>query len=307
MARKGLIKDLTLALSSIIFAEVLSTSTPLWDLLNPVSLTLLLGLYGSGVILAREYSVAKRWTYAGLFAVGMAYGVLEEGVAVKTFFDTDPKKAFGRLFGVNWHWAYYITLYHAVWSIVAPVALTETIFKEDSGHPWTSRNRWKPLLASLLLTTVVLNVFGYPLQVSLDKYVLCIILIAASLGLAKALGGSHRPPPDPSRYGNEWFAFSASWVALTFIAPHVAVSPLVTILAATLLMVWAIRLCSMVSHAGTGAKHKAALVYGVVRGSIVLLLLVLVSGEPGGVNAIAALPLAFAIALYARNRMKNRA
>jgi hypothetical protein len=56
----------------------------------------------------------------------MAYGIAEEGIAVRTLFDTtapleQPLGAFGWAGGVNWVFATHLMLYHAVTSIAIPI------------------------------------------------------------------------------------------------------------------------------------------------------------------------------------------
>lgn len=53
----------TLMLVSPAIGEVLSGSSPPRELLNPVALLFLIGLYGSGALLARE--IAFRWRKGG--------------------------------------------------------------------------------------------------------------------------------------------------------------------------------------------------------------------------------------------------
>jgi len=101
---------LTLFFLSPIVGELLSGSTPLPHFLNPLTLFFLTGLYGSGAIIVRE--AVKRWGkgWASVLLLGAAYGVLEEGVMVKSFFDPAwPDLGilgiYGRWLGVNWVWA----------------------------------------------------------------------------------------------------------------------------------------------------------------------------------------------------------
>src|SRR3989449_2711956 len=78
---------LALILLSPVIAEMLSGSTPPLEWLNPVAALLLIWLYGSGVLVMRETAV--RWKTGGpsVFLSAPAYGIIEEGLAVKSFFD----------------------------------------------------------------------------------------------------------------------------------------------------------------------------------------------------------------------------
>ena len=48
---------------------------------------LLASLYGSGALLIRELKVRWRKGYVSMFLLGTAYGIIEEGLMVKSFFD----------------------------------------------------------------------------------------------------------------------------------------------------------------------------------------------------------------------------
>jgi hypothetical protein len=115
--------------------ELLSGSAPPAEFFNPISLLLLSCLYGSGALLARELKVRWNKGYVSLFILGAAYGVIEEGLMVKTFFDPGWMDlgilgVYGRWYDVNWVWAEWLTIYHAIFSIVIPITLTELAFPD---------------------------------------------------------------------------------------------------------------------------------------------------------------------------------
>lgn len=139
--------------------ELLSGSAPPVEFFNPFSLLILSALYGSGAVLARELALRwnKRWPT--ILTLGLAYGVIEEGLMVKSFFDPNWMDlgilgTYGRLVGVNWVWSVSLTLYHATVSIAIPILLTELIFADRRDEPWTSRRGVTRL--SILLAAVVL-------------------------------------------------------------------------------------------------------------------------------------------------------
>ena len=92
-------------------------------------------LYGSGAIVIRELKLCWKKDFKALLLLGAAYGILEEGLLVKSFFD--PKwmdlgilGSFGRWAEVNWVWAEMLTVYHAVFSITIPIVLVELAYAE---------------------------------------------------------------------------------------------------------------------------------------------------------------------------------
>ncbi|TLZ74149.1 MAG: hypothetical protein E6K08_10470 [Methanobacteriota archaeon] len=121
---------LALILLSPVIAEMLSGSTPPLEWLNPITPLLLIWLYGSGVLVMRETAVRWKTGWPGILLLGAAYGIIEEGLAVKSFFDPGWMDLgtlgwYGRWLDVNWVWAVWLTIYHAVVSIAIPIFLVE--------------------------------------------------------------------------------------------------------------------------------------------------------------------------------------
>ena len=134
---------LALLFLSPITAEFLTGSSPPLSIFNPLSLLFLLGLYGCGANIVRE--LTKRWGggWSSILLLGAAYGVIEEGLAAKSFFDPNWPDlgylaVFGRWLGVNWVWSEWLIIFHAIVSIAAPIMLVELIFPKQSNERWLS-------------------------------------------------------------------------------------------------------------------------------------------------------------------------
>lgn len=126
---------LTLFLLSPVIGELLSGSSPPLEFFNPIAFLFMASLYGSGAIVVRELKLRWKKGFKALLLLGAAYGILEEGLLVKSFFD--PKwmglgilGSFGRWAEVNWVWAEMLTVYHAVFSITIPIVLVELAYAE---------------------------------------------------------------------------------------------------------------------------------------------------------------------------------
>ncbi|MCD6370691.1 MAG: hypothetical protein J7L63_04265 [Thermoplasmata archaeon] len=78
---------LLVSLLSPFIAEVISGSTTPEELLKPFSFPFLWVFYGSGVILMRELWIRFGKNHTSLMLLSISYGMIEEGVAVKSFFD----------------------------------------------------------------------------------------------------------------------------------------------------------------------------------------------------------------------------
>lgn len=134
---------LMLAFLAPAVAEVLTGSTPITTLfVSPwffiVSFGLLLPFYGGGALLVREAAVRWNKGWASVLLLGAAYGIVEEGLAVHTFFLTGGAPvgllgSFGRWGGVNTVWALGLTAFHAVYSIALPILLVELMYPETRG------------------------------------------------------------------------------------------------------------------------------------------------------------------------------
>jgi len=127
--------------------ELLTGSTPITTLfLDPpafaVSFLGIVGLYGTGALLIREFAVKFEKGWGTILLLGAAYGIAEEGLAVHTFFEpaglapVGALGAYGHAFGVNWLWALGLTAFHAVYSIALPILLTQLWFPAVKGTRW---------------------------------------------------------------------------------------------------------------------------------------------------------------------------
>lgn len=106
-------------------------------------LALNLGLYGPGVLLAREAFVRWRPGWAGGALLGAAYGLLEEGTALSTLFNPHASVvgtlgSYGRFAGVNWVWSVGVLGVHIVLSVGLPILLLGLALPETRGRPLLS-------------------------------------------------------------------------------------------------------------------------------------------------------------------------
>jgi len=157
---------LTLFWLSPIIAEVMSGSTPPLAFLSPFSLIVLPTFYGSGALLVREIVRRRGWGWPNIVVLGMAYGILEEGIQVQTWFNSSPVSPsasyhhYGELFSINWLWAINLTMYHAVISITIPIILTEALFPRVAARPWLRRRGIVGFSLLLALNTVLVGLLA---------------------------------------------------------------------------------------------------------------------------------------------------
>src|SRR5207302_1314347 len=183
---------LALVLPSPVIAEMLSGSTPPLEWLNPVAALLLIWLYGAGVLVMRETAVRWKTGWPSILLLGAAYGIIEEGLAVKSFFDPAWMDLgtlgwYGRWLDVNWVWAVWLTIYHAVVSIAIPIFLMEWIWPRVRGQPLTSRRGYITAIALLAGATIFIDILLTPYRPSVWH------LLGASAAVLRRLHDPHCP------------------------------------------------------------------------------------------------------------------
>jgi hypothetical protein len=146
--------------------EYLSASSQITLLvLNPVLFFLLLGanigLYGSGVILIREAMIRWKKGWASVFLLGVAYGIVEEGLALWTLFNPLAQPVgnlgfYGHWLGVNWVWTVGLLIFHSVYSIGLPIFLFGLIFPELKSKSLVSMRGVRISILGLTIDSILL-------------------------------------------------------------------------------------------------------------------------------------------------------
>src|SRR5437899_4742590 len=123
-----------------------------------------LGLYGSGVILIREAMIRWKKGWASVFLLGVAYGIVEEGIALWTLFNPLAQPVgnlgfYGHWLGVNWVWTVGLLIFHSVYSIGLPIFLFGLVFPELKTKSLVSGTRLAVTALSLIADSIFLFVF----------------------------------------------------------------------------------------------------------------------------------------------------
>jgi len=233
---------LALILLSPVIAEMLSGSSPPLEWLNPITPLLLIWLYGAGVLVMRETAVRWKTGWPSILLLGAAYGIIEEGLAVKSFFDPGWMDLgtlawYGRWLDVNWVWAVWLTTYHAVVSIAIPIFLTEWIWPRIRGQPLTSRRGYITAIGLLAGATVFINLLLTPYRPSVWHFLGAVGAVVVLVWAAKKYAGalwarlpSRRLPRSPRVYALAGFGFLMGSFLLYGGGPSFGVVPIVTIL-----------------------------------------------------------------------------
>lgn len=142
--RNGFLPALTLFFLAPLVGEVLLGSTPLDIAGSPVAFVVVFALetllYGGGAILIREVARRTGHGWPTILGLGLAYGILEEGLVTQSLFNGNylgyHLLASGNFLGLGWTWITYVLGLHVVWSTTVPIALTELLFRKRGVAPW---------------------------------------------------------------------------------------------------------------------------------------------------------------------------
>ena len=303
---------LALILLSPVIAEMLSGSTPPLEWLNPIAALLLIWLYGAGVLVMRETAVRWKTGWPSILLLGAAYGIIEEGLAVKSFFDPAWMDLgtlgwYGRWLDVNWVWAVWLTIYHAVVSIAIPIFLVEWIWPGIRGKPLTSPRGYITAIGLLAGATVFINLVLTPYRPSAWHLVGACAAVAfltwAAWRCADQLWTrlpANKPPGSAWVYALAGFAFLMGSFLIYGGGPAFGVVPIFTILEGAVVLIAVMLLVRRTSDdPSRWARQRFAFAAGAVGFLIVLAAFLELAGWRG-MAAVAALFVAILVWLYCR-------
>lgn len=187
----------TLFLLAPAIGELLSSSMPPKEYFSIFGLTCIHILYGGGAVIVRELTFRWRKGWGTLLVLGAAYGILEEGLLCKSFFDPNwpdlgDLAHYGRWLGVNWIWSLELTAYHACVSIATSILLVSLIFPNRRAEPWAAPGVLKVLIGLLALDTLLgVAAFGSikdkPYHPPIVPYIMAIAVMVGLYFVAKRL------------------------------------------------------------------------------------------------------------------------
>ena len=266
-------------------AEYLSGSSPMYFLvLSPfyffLQLALNAGLYLPGALLVREAMIRWKKGWASVLLLGAAYGILEEGIALGTLFNTSPVSfgaptSYGQWLGVSWVWAVEAIPLHMIFSIALPILLLGLALPSTRGKSLLGSRRSlisagvilgaDAALIYLLLTVHLHHTsIGWPL-LGLSALSIVALVVAARLAPARIL----EPRTDGPRVSPlVSFVLGAVVVAYIYVVGPVGVSlnlpAVVTALAMVTLLAFYLFLALKTLGRGGNTKHLLAYSLGLV-------------------------------------------
>lgn len=152
----------TLAVVTPILTELFSANMGPREVLNPIGLFLQFMAYGVPVLFIRELAARWRVGLPGLFLMGLAYSLYNEGIIAKTLFFGPPGGGMENydaftLGRIHLIWMVLITTWHALHAIVFPIALVSALFGRVRHQPWLNL----PAMVVLLTLWLPLSIIGF--------------------------------------------------------------------------------------------------------------------------------------------------
>lgn len=142
-------------------AEVLTGSTPVPLFFSPVIFLLFVTVgYGIPVLIIRELYVRYSLSFASLFFLGFAYGIVNEGLFAQTIFHPFhapiPELAmYGLVENVRVAFMLVISSWHSLYAVVFPILIVHWLFPRVAAVPWVSKRvLWATGLLAFVFGTI---------------------------------------------------------------------------------------------------------------------------------------------------------
>ena len=212
-----------LSLLSPIFGELVSGSSPPLEFVNPVGFALIWGLYGGGAIIMREIWVKYGRGYMRLMVLGIVYGTIEEGLAIKSFFDPNWMdlgifSTYGRFVGVNFAWAFWLMAFHTIYSITVPILIVEAKYPRQTGSQFLTAREINVVLILFLISAAAMFFGLNPYAPPVIPYI--ITLAFTVYALKQVRGHNFRnffTIPAFKRNGMKWSALFSSLIFVNYV------------------------------------------------------------------------------------------
>jgi len=144
MSRLYIQPILALIILSPFLTEVFTGSTPILTFISPITFILFITVgYGFPVLIIREIYIRKKLSFFGLFLLGLAYGLLNEGLYSRTLFHPFEVPiisfaTYGLIENIRVPFMLFICSFHALYAVIYPVFITHYLFPRQAEKPWLS-------------------------------------------------------------------------------------------------------------------------------------------------------------------------
>ncbi|WP_433291960.1 hypothetical protein ACQP2F_26755 [Actinoplanes sp. CA-030573] len=182
--------------------------------------------YGSGAVLIRETTRRTGRGWPAIITLGLAFGVLEEGVLTQSLFNPnylaqdlhllDP--GYIEALGIGLLWTVFVLGGHMLWSIAAPIEIVEESARDRRTTPWLGRTGLVVVTVLFLLGCVMefavtkaedadAPFSASPAQIGVSAAIAALLVLVAFL----LPHGDRRPAPG--RAPSPWLVLAATVIA----------------------------------------------------------------------------------------------
>ena len=201
---------LTLILAPPLLTELATGNTPAHAFLNPRVAIFLILAYSFPLLIIRELSLRFQLSAAGVFLLGLAYGIVNEGLLAQTLLRSghvpiDKFDHYIYVHGLNFSWALVIVPWHAFFAVLFPLSLVAWYFPSCAQESWLSRRIFRLLTAVLVAAIAFISAVRPPHP----QMTVCFLAIAVLSAAAFFFRGSQAAPaaPGSSRAAPFFFGF----------------------------------------------------------------------------------------------------
>ncbi|HVU17205.1 MAG TPA: hypothetical protein VHD32_09770 [Candidatus Didemnitutus sp.] len=102
-------------------------------------------MYGAGALFVRELARQTGRGWPTMILLGLAYAVVEEGLATQSLFNPHYlglhllDYGFISSLGIGGPWTVYVIVLHVAWSIAVPISFVECLFVAQRTTPWLQK------------------------------------------------------------------------------------------------------------------------------------------------------------------------
>lgn len=188
---------LTLVFITPVLTELLSGNLVFSKFFSPPILLFLLVVYGLPVLLIREFAISRRLGIEGIFFLGIAYGIFNEGICAKTLLMSknvplgDVYGHYPLFGGINIAWAGMILIWHALHSVLYPILIVSVLYPDSRKSVWLGRN--EIVFAAIVPAVIAVGLFViqeiYPAPMIYLPFF--ILLIAGSVYFSQKIPQNH--------------------------------------------------------------------------------------------------------------------
>ncbi|MFA5991369.1 MAG: hypothetical protein WC794_03935 [Candidatus Doudnabacteria bacterium] len=184
----------TVVLLAMFGPELITGSTQLFMFASLFQWIILFLGYGLAVLVIRELAVRMRLNLWGAYLLGMAFTVVNEGLAAKTMILESSLPVaqydyYGYFAGISFPWMFGISIWHALASVLLPIVVSYYLFPEYSEERWLG-NKLLGAISLLVMVAASLIFFSSAVKVkgTAPQYIILLCVMAFWFAVARMFG-----------------------------------------------------------------------------------------------------------------------